>query len=104
MLFGFVGGDNARAYNAMSPAARRNAVVNQYADLFGSQAAKPTAFFDTNWSDEMWTRGCPVGIPSLGTLLSYGPEIRQPVGPDPLGRHRDLDLLERLHGRGRALG
>jgi len=80
VLFGFVGGDNARSYNAMSPSARQSAVLNQYATWFGSQALGPVAYFDTNWSDEVWTRGCPVGIPSLGTLLSYGPLIREPVG------------------------
>jgi monoamine oxidase len=80
VLFGFVGGDNARSYNAMSPSARQSAVLNQYATWFGSQALNPVAYFDTNWSDEVWTRGCPVGIPSLGTLLSYSPLIRQPVG------------------------
>jgi monoamine oxidase len=80
VLFGFVGGDNARSYNAMSPSARQSAVLGQYAGWFGSQALNPVAYFDTNWSDEVWTRGCPVGIPSLGTLLAYGPLIRQPVG------------------------
>jgi monoamine oxidase len=80
VLFGFVGGDNARTYNAMSPSARQSAVINQFVTWFGPQAAGPTAYFDTNWSDEIWTRGCPVGIPSLGTLLAYGPLIRQPVG------------------------
>jgi monoamine oxidase len=80
VLFGFVGGDNARSYNAMSPSARQSAVLNQYATWFGAQALNPTAYFDTNWSDEVWTRGCPVGLPSLGTLLAYGPLIRQPVG------------------------
>jgi monoamine oxidase len=80
VLFGFVGGDNARSYNAMSPSARQAAVVNQYVSWFGPQAANPIAYFDTNWSDEIWTRGCPVGIPSPGTLVAYGPLIRQPVG------------------------
>jgi monoamine oxidase len=80
VLFGFVGGDNARSYNAMSPSARRAAVVDQYVSWYGSQAARPVAYFDTVWSAEAWTRGCPVGIPSLGTLLAYGPEIRRPVG------------------------
>jgi monoamine oxidase len=80
VLFGFVGGDNARSYNAMSPSDRQSAVINQFVTWFGSRAASPTAYFDTNWSDEVWTRGCPVGIPSLGTLLAYGPLIRQPVG------------------------
>jgi len=80
VLFGFVGGDNARSYNAMSASARQSAVIDQCTTWFGAQAANPTAYFDTNWSDEVWTRGCPVGIPSLGTLLAYGPQIGQPVG------------------------
>ncbi len=80
VLFGFVGGDQARVYNTMSPASRQAAVVKQYAHFFGSSALKPTAFFDTNWSAEEWTRGCPVGIPTLGTLTAYGSKIREPVG------------------------
>jgi monoamine oxidase len=87
VLFGFVGGDNARSYNAMSPAARQSAVLNQFVSWFSSQSAalgaearKARGYFDTNWSAEVWTRGCPVGIPSLGTLVAYGPYLRAPVG------------------------
>jgi monoamine oxidase len=80
VIFGFVGGDNARAYAAMSDSARQAAVLNQYANFFGPQAQNATAFFETPWSGEQWTRGCPVGIPSNGTLLAYGPWIRQPSG------------------------
>ena len=80
VLFGFVGGDNARSYNALAPADRRSAVLNQYASFFGSEALNAVDFFETNWSDEQWTRGCPVGIPSPGTLLAYGPYLRQPIG------------------------
>ena len=28
----------------------------------------------------MWSRGGPVGIHGPGTLLAYGPALRQPVG------------------------
>jgi monoamine oxidase len=80
VVFGFVGGNDARNYNAMSPAARRAAVLDQFATFFGSQARSPRAFFETSWSGEQWTRGCPVGIPSNGTLLAYGPRLRAPVG------------------------
>jgi monoamine oxidase len=80
VIFGFIGGDRAREYNAMSPAARRSAVLNQYATFFGSQALKARSFIETSWSGEKWTRGCPVGIPSQGTLLAYGPWIRTPIG------------------------
>jgi monoamine oxidase len=80
VVFGFVGGDRARQYNAMSPSQRSAAVLSQFATFFGPQAKNPIGYFDTSWSGEQWTRGCPVGIPGMGTLLAYGPWIRQPVG------------------------
>ncbi len=80
VIFGFVGGDWARSYAAMSPGARQAAVLSQFAAFFGSQASNPIDYFETSWSDEQWTRGCPVGIPSLGTLYAYGPWIRAPFG------------------------
>jgi monoamine oxidase len=80
IVFGFVGGDDARRYNAMSPSARRKAVLDQFAVFFGPQARAARAFFDTSWSSQQWTRGCPVGIPSTGTLLAYGPWLRKPIG------------------------
>ncbi len=80
IIFGFVGGDNARHYATLSPAAKRAAVLKQYAAFFGAEAHKAKGFFDTPWSGEEWTRGCPVGIPSTGTLLAYGPWLRKPVG------------------------
>ena len=80
IVFGFVGGDEARKYNASSPASRRAAVLNQFKDFFGPQALTPRAFFDTIWTDEQWTRGCPVGIPTVGTLSALGPHLKAPVG------------------------
>ena len=64
----------------MSLGSRQQAVLAQYANYFGSQALSPTDYFETIWSAEQWTRGCPVGIPSLGTLYAYGPWIRSPIG------------------------
>jgi monoamine oxidase len=80
VIFGFVGGDDARRYNAMTPASRRAAVINQLTGFFGSQARSPKAFFETTWSNERWSRGCPVGIPAVGALFTYGSRLRQPVG------------------------
>lgn len=80
IVFGFVGGDEARTYNASSPATRRAAVLHQFEDFFGPQALTPRAFFDTIWTEEQWTRGCPVGIPTVGTLSSLGPHLKTPVG------------------------
>ena len=44
------------------------------------RALQPTQFFETNWSEQEWTRGCPVGIPAVGSFVSYGPRLRKPVG------------------------
>ena len=80
VVFGFVGGDNARRYARMAPRDRRAAVLNQLATFFGSEAKHPRDFFETSWSQQQWTRGCPVGIPAVGSFVSYGPHLREPVG------------------------
>jgi monoamine oxidase len=80
IVLGFIGGDNSRKYGAMSASARRAAVIAQLTAYFGAGAAKVRSFHETFWSQEEWTRGCPVGIPSVGALSSYGPHLREPVG------------------------
>ena len=80
VVFGFVGGDNARRYAGLSRSARRAAVLAQFASFFGAAATRPRAMVETSWSQEQWTRGCPVGIPAVGSLVGYGPRLREPVG------------------------
>jgi len=80
VIFGFVGGDWARTYNLWTPAERRANVLAQFATFFGAQANNARDFFDTSWSAEQWTRGCPVGILAPGVLSAYGPQIRAPIG------------------------
>ena len=80
MIFGFVGGDSARTYQRMAPPDGRDTVLGEFASFFGEQARSPQAFFDTRWTTEQWSRGCPVGIAGPGTLLAYGDQMRQPVG------------------------
>jgi monoamine oxidase len=80
IVFGFVGGDQCRKYATMSSADRQAAVLAEFAKFWGDQAKKPTAFFETTWAREEWTRGCPVGIPATGALLAYGDRLRAPVG------------------------
>ena len=80
VIFGFVGGDEARRFMRRSTAARRAAVLANFTTYFGSQAAHPRSYFETNWTGEEWTRGCPVAIAGPGTLLAYGPALRKPVG------------------------
>jgi monoamine oxidase len=80
VVFGFIGGDNARHHMVKSSANRKAAVLKQFVKFFGAQAAHPRSYFETNWTREEWTRGCPVAIAGPGTLLAYGPALRRPVG------------------------
>jgi monoamine oxidase len=80
IIFGFVGGDKARLYAGLSPADRRATVLGDLAGFFGEEARQAKEFFDTQWAGEVWSRGGPVGVPSPGTLVAYGPALRKPIG------------------------
>ena len=80
VVFGFVGGDNARRYATLSAAERKRTVLKQFDRYYGSKARHPRDFFETSWGQQQWTRGCPVGIPAVGSFASYGPRLREPVG------------------------
>jgi monoamine oxidase len=78
VLLGFIEGQEARIWSRRTPEARRAAVIKNFTDYFGPQAAKPTDYFDKSWAEEQWTRGCYVGFTPPGVLLDYGAEIRRP--------------------------
>jgi monoamine oxidase len=80
VIFGFVGGDSARTYQRMSAQEGRDKILGEFAGFFGEEARSPKDFFETRWTTEQWTRGCPVGIAGPGTLLAYGDQLRQPAG------------------------
>jgi monoamine oxidase len=80
ILFGFVGGTEARGWNDMTPSARRDTFLKETARYFGPQTLKPKDYVEKNWSDEEWTRGCPVAFLPPGVLSDFGTAIRQPVG------------------------
>jgi len=80
VLFGFVGGDKARQFNTMAPNDRQSAVLSEFATLFGPEATAPQRYFETNWTEDPWSRGCPVALYGPGTLVAYGPALRAPVG------------------------
>jgi monoamine oxidase len=80
IFFGFVGGTEARNWNDLTASSRRDTFLQQMAAFFGPQTLKPTDFVEKNWSDEEWTRGCPVALLPPGVLSDFGTAIRQPVG------------------------
>ncbi|MGZ4200576.1 MAG: flavin monoamine oxidase family protein [Thermoleophilaceae bacterium] len=80
VLFSFIGGDNLRHWSQQSADARRKAILGSFATYFGSQAAKPLDYFEMTWSNEIWSRGCPVALASPGVYTSYGPALRPNCG------------------------
>jgi monoamine oxidase len=80
VIFGFVGGDEARGFSDKPASERRAAVLGNLKTYFGAQAASPRDYFESNWRARKWTRGCPVAIAGPETLTAYGPAIREPVG------------------------
>ena len=81
VLAGFVGGDQYRAWGPKSPAERRAGVLAQYARMFGDKRfLSPIDYFDMSWPTEQWSRGGPTPIFGPGTLTSFGPALRDPVG------------------------
>src|SRR3954469_14656378 len=80
ILLGFVGGDSARIYEGMRPEARKAAVLDELAALFGAPARNATGYYESRWTNERYTRGCPVAIAGPGTLLAYGAALRPPAG------------------------
>ncbi len=81
VVFGFIGGDKARAFKKLSADEQRATVLAEFDQFFDAQeAGNARDYFLTSWTDEKWTRGCPVGIYAPGVMVAYGDQIRQPVG------------------------
>ena len=58
-------------------AARRRAVLESLAVLFGQAALAPTDYVEMDWSKDRWTAGCVSPLPP-NVLTKYGAAIRQP--------------------------
>ena len=80
VLLAFVGGSTWRTYGPMPGEQRRAAVLQGFADLFGEQALHPIGYVEHDWTHERWSRGGPTAIHGPGTLSTYGPSVRRPVG------------------------
>jgi monoamine oxidase len=78
VLLAFVGGSTWKQYGLSSLAARRTAVLEGFAEMFGEKALHPVEYVEHDWTKEQWTRGGPVAIMRPGTLTTYGQELRKP--------------------------
>jgi monoamine oxidase len=80
VLVSFSDGAAARRWGERPAADRQGAVLSELAQFFGSQALKPLAFAEKNWSAEPWVRGCYAGVMGPGVLTSWGHALRAPCG------------------------
>jgi len=79
VLFGFIGGEDARTWWQRPHAKRRAAVLDNFVTYFGDRAREPLDYVEDNAASEEWIRGCPTTHWPTGVLLNYGPAIRRPV-------------------------
>lgn len=80
ILFGFIGGRDARTWMRRSKAERRSAVLENFATYFGDEARTPRDYIEDNAANEQWIRGCPTAIMPTGVLSDFGPVLRPGVG------------------------
>ncbi|WP_295801220.1 flavin monoamine oxidase family protein [uncultured Microbulbifer sp.] len=80
LLMGFLEGDVARHYGSVSPAERREAVLDCFARYFGEAARNPLEYVDKDWSSEAWTRGCYAALMPPGSWTGGGQRLREANG------------------------
>lgn len=80
VLLGFVEGGEARRWQRLPEAQRRDEVLGCFSRYFGSRAVDPTEYLEKDWSAEEFTRGCYGAGFGPGVWTSYGPVLREPVG------------------------
>jgi monoamine oxidase len=80
VLLAFVGGSTWREFGVLSRRARREAVLQGFAAMFGERALSPVEYTEQDWTEERWTGGGPTAIHAPGTLTDFGSAIRQVFG------------------------
>ena len=80
VLLGFLEGKYAREMGRVSPEERRAAVLECFVRYVGPQAATPDEYFEKDWSEDEWTRGCYGAHFPSGVWTAFGPALRAPIG------------------------
>jgi monoamine oxidase len=79
-LASFTFGHVAQRLDALEAPERRRAVLDALERRFGGRAARPSAFVETSWWTEPWSRGCSMAHFPPGLLTRAGRLLRQPEG------------------------
>jgi monoamine oxidase len=80
VIASFTFGPIAERVDALDASERRRHVIAAMVERFGPRASSPSAFIETPWWKEPWTRGCSMAHWSPGILTRYGSLLRQPFG------------------------
>jgi monoamine oxidase len=80
VIASFTFGPIAERVDALDAGERRRQVIAAMVERFGPRASSPSAFIETPWWKETWTRGCSMAHWSPGILTRYGALLRQPFG------------------------
>ncbi|MEO3756760.1 flavin monoamine oxidase family protein [Mycobacterium sp. B14F4] len=76
VLLGFT---DARSFDPLPPAQRREQALSGFATLFGEAALSPIDYLDHCWGAEPFAPGGPTAAVPPGSWTSYGPWLRKPV-------------------------
>jgi monoamine oxidase len=79
-LIGFVGGTHYDRWSAKSPEERKQGFIDVLVKAFGPQAAEPSYYHETNWTEQEWARGGPVTYMPTGVMSNFGAALRDPIG------------------------
>ena len=80
VLLGFLEGRTARELGEWEAAARRRAVLDCFARVFGPRAAEPLEYIEQRWAEEEWTRGCYGCYLPPGAWTAHGRWLSRPIG------------------------
>ena len=80
VISGYVFGPAAVEHARLPAAERRHRCLDSLAACFGPAATQPIDYLETDWSAERWSLGAMIAHFPPGTLTSYGPALRAPVG------------------------
>jgi monoamine oxidase len=81
ILTGFVYAAHARKLAPLAAEARKQLLLAELAKRFGRAALEPIGYYEANWSQEQWTRGCFTGFLTPGATVLFRSAVRDPVGP-----------------------
>ena len=81
VLMGFMEADDGREWARRGPGERRAAAIECFARYFGPRARRPIEYLERDWMAEEYSRGCYGAHFTPGVWTSYGPALREPVGP-----------------------